>query len=117
MTFPDFLRIALAVAAGYGASGSAFALAFHLRGLSRVDPATRGAGPGFRLLITPGIVALWPLLALRWWKGSPPPGSHARPAEPVAPATLRRAHGLAWKGLAVLLPLVVAAGLFGRPAS
>jgi Trk-type K+ transport system membrane component len=39
---------------------------FVLRGVDRVDPAARGAPFGFRLLILPGMAALWPLMAAKW---------------------------------------------------
>ncbi|HXU33450.1 MAG TPA: hypothetical protein VN851_23015 [Thermoanaerobaculia bacterium] len=57
----------LAFAAAYLAAGVLFALAFLVRGIERVDPAAHGARWGFRCLIAPGVVALWPLLARRWW--------------------------------------------------
>jgi hypothetical protein len=50
----------------YLALGVLFAVPFVMRGAARVDPAARGAGWGFRLLILPGVAALWPLLARRW---------------------------------------------------
>lgn len=50
----------------YAGIGVAFALAFVLRGVRRVDPDARGAPIGFRLLILPGAAALWPLLLRRW---------------------------------------------------
>ena len=62
-TVAEWTVLALAV---YGLAGLIFALAFQLRGLSRIDAAARGAGLGFRLLILPGMVALWPLLLSRW---------------------------------------------------
>lgn len=39
---------------------------FVLRGVDRLDPAARGAPLGFRLLILPGSVALWPWLMRKW---------------------------------------------------
>lgn len=62
-TVAEWFVLALAL---YGLAGLIFALAFQLRGLSRIDAAARGAGLGFRLLILPGMVALWPLLSRRW---------------------------------------------------
>ena len=62
-TVAEWFVLALAL---YGLAGLIFALAFQLRGLSRIDAAARGAGLGFRLLILPGMVALWPLLLSRW---------------------------------------------------
>jgi hypothetical protein len=50
----------------YGAIGFLFALAFLTFGIGRIDPAARGTGLGFRLVILPGVVVLWPLLLARW---------------------------------------------------
>jgi hypothetical protein len=55
--------------AAYAGIGLLFALCFAARGVERIDPAARGASLGFRLLVLPGAVALWPLLARRWALG------------------------------------------------
>lgn len=59
---------------GYFAAGVCFAVAFHLRGAARIDPDAAHPSWGFRVLVTPGVVALWPLLARRWasGQGAPP---------------------------------------------
>jgi hypothetical protein len=62
----EIARGILAVAGIYGGIGLLFGLAFVAFGIQRIDPAARGAGWGFRLLVLPGVVALWPLLAARW---------------------------------------------------
>lgn len=52
---------------------------WHRRGLARLDAAA-GAGPwGFRLLVSPGLVALWPWLLRRARSGDghPPPERNA----------------------------------------
>ncbi len=56
----------VAFAAAYLAAGAIFALAFLARGIERVDPAAHGSTRGFRLLIAPGVMAFWPLLAWKW---------------------------------------------------
>lgn len=58
----------------YALVGGLFGLFFVARGAQRSDPAARGAGWGFRLLILPGAAALWPVLAWRWLRaaGGPP---------------------------------------------
>lgn len=50
----------------YAAIGALFSVFFLLRGIDRIDPAAHGAPWTFRLLILPGVVAMWPLLAQRW---------------------------------------------------
>jgi hypothetical protein len=62
------------IAGVYLALGIVFSVPFLVRGLRRVDPATAGGTVGFKLVILPGVVALWPLLARRWLSGqtSPP---------------------------------------------
>jgi uncharacterized membrane protein YdfJ with MMPL/SSD domain len=57
----------------YVAAGVLFAVPFVLRGVNRIDPVAQGGTWGFRLIIVPGVVALWPLLALRWLRGAQPP--------------------------------------------
>lgn len=56
----------LGLAAIYLVIGVAFALAFVMVGVGRVDRAAASGTPGFRALIVPGAAALWPLLARRW---------------------------------------------------
>jgi len=50
----------------YAGIGAAFGIAFVLAGVQRIDSGAKGAGPGFRLMILPGVAALWPALLLRW---------------------------------------------------
>lgn len=50
----------------YAAAGLVFAVFFLWRGVARLDSAAAGSPLGFRLIILPGVVALWPLLAWRW---------------------------------------------------
>ena len=57
----------------YAALGAIFAIAFVTRGVEQIDPAAKGASRGFRLIIVPGVVALWPILLRRWIAGAPPP--------------------------------------------
>ncbi len=49
----------------YAACGAVLALAFLLWGIDRIDPGAVG-GYAFRPLLIPGIVLLWPVVALRW---------------------------------------------------
>ena len=105
----------LAVAGVYLASGALFAAAFQGFGLRRMDPAAAGAGAGFRVLITPGVIALWPLLALRWWRIGRAETFAGEAEAPVAPQSLRAWHRLAWRLLVVWVPVILAAALWWRP--
>jgi hypothetical protein len=59
-------ELIVALAGAYVAAGALFAAAFLTWGVSRIDPAARQGTPGFRLIILPGVVALWPFLLFRW---------------------------------------------------
>ena len=50
----------------YSAVGLLFAIAFVTTGIGQVDPISKGSGLGFRLIILPGVAALWPVLLTRW---------------------------------------------------
>ena len=62
----EIARGILAVVGAYGGIGVLFGMAFVAFGIQRIDPAARGTGWGFRLLVLPGVIALWPFLAARW---------------------------------------------------
>jgi hypothetical protein len=64
-----FPRLITYVAYIYAVLGLLFAVCFAAVGVGRLDPAARGAGLGFRLLIVPGAAAFWPLLLGRWLRG------------------------------------------------
>ena len=89
--------VALLIAAGYLGAGLVVAALFH-GALARLDPAARGAGLGFRLLITPGLIGLWPLVLRRWWIARAGGSLHAD-TERIKIGSLRALHG----------PLVIAA--------
>ncbi|MEO8505883.1 MAG: hypothetical protein ABI609_18450 [Acidobacteriota bacterium] len=56
----------LAAAAVYGLLGLLFAVPFVWRGVDRIDSSAHGAGWGFRIVVVPGVILLWPLLLERW---------------------------------------------------
>jgi hypothetical protein len=47
---------------GYAVVGLLFGVWFCLVGAGRLDGDAKGAGVGFRLLILPGVVGLWPVV-------------------------------------------------------
>ena len=49
--------------------GLVFVIPFVLVGVGKIDPHAAHGTWGFRLLIIPGTVMLWPLLARRWFGG------------------------------------------------
>ena len=53
----------------YAVTGLLFACAFLTMGIGQVDRASRGSGVGFRLIILPGVAALWPVMLKRWIRG------------------------------------------------
>jgi hypothetical protein len=57
----------------YLVCGLVFAVPFVLVGVKRTDPHALHGSWGFRLLILPGAVALWPLLLKRWVSGTKEP--------------------------------------------
>ena len=50
----------------YAMAGLLFAIAFLAVGIRHVDPAANGTGLAFRLILLPGVAALWPFLLTRW---------------------------------------------------
>jgi hypothetical protein len=64
-------EVFVAMLTWYAAAGVVFGIAFVARGVSRVDEHAAGAGLGFRLIILPGVAALWPVLLRRWIRARP----------------------------------------------
>jgi len=69
----DNVALTLEAAGFYAVAGFVFALAFLSIGIARLDPAARGSGLGFRLMILPGVMVLWPLLLVHWIVGGRAP--------------------------------------------
>ena len=63
----------------YLLSGLTFAIPFVLVGVNRIDPHAAHGSWGFRVLIIPGTMFLWPLLARRWVKGIHEPPEENNP--------------------------------------
>lgn len=63
----EMIAIPLVTVVGvYALIGILVALPFVLRGAGRLDTAAAQGSLGFRILILPGAVALWPILAWKW---------------------------------------------------
>lgn len=63
------------VLVGYLVLGLVFALVFVIWAAAAIDPAARGMPRLARLLIVPGVAALWPLLLWKWLTQKSPPAS------------------------------------------
>lgn len=77
----------------YLAAGLVFAAAFIAVGLRKVDLVAGQGSVGFRLIIVPGVVALWPLLALRWLRAGRAGGVPPEERNPHREAAARAAEG------------------------
>jgi hypothetical protein len=62
----QFAELFVGGLATYALTGTLFAVAFVLFGIDRVDPVAEHSPIGFRLIVIPGVAALWPLLLTRW---------------------------------------------------
>ena len=72
----DVARIVVALFESYALAGLALAVLFLPRAVTRLDPRVADAPASVRLLILPGVAALWPLFAWRWLSGTPTPIEH-----------------------------------------
>lgn len=91
------------IAWGYSAVGAVVAAAFLTVGIGRVSPDARGSY-AFRPLLVPGIILIWPAVAVRWWqleKGAAWGNAQHRPPR------------LAQEGAAVLLMVLIPVLVFG----
>lgn len=62
------VNISLIVISIYLLGGLVFALAFITKGLTAIDEGAQGTGIGFKIIILPGVIVLWPFLLTRWIK-------------------------------------------------
>ena len=99
------------ILSGYLVMGVVFTAAFQIRGFQRIDSAAQNGGIGFRLLITPGLIALWPMMAGRWFV----PRGMPSPEAPISPRRSRGIHAVAWWVLLVVIPLLFVTGLLWHP--
>lgn len=111
--FETVLNTIFILTAVYLSLGALLLYSFHTRVLPQMNSACRNTGILFRVLISPGLVTLWPVVLLAWWRQR-----HARPAHgpvetPLRLTTLRRGHRAFW--FIALAPLLgLSAIVYGR---
>ena len=76
--------VLLLLLGAYLACGLVFAIPFALVGVKKIDPHASHGSWGFRLLILPGAMALWPLLLRRWLSGVHEPPEECTPHRPCS---------------------------------
>jgi hypothetical protein len=104
----------VSLAAVYAGCGLIVAVVFLARWCKSFDPSATDGTWGFRLLIVPGIIVLWPMILakVRTIRSG---GTAQGPAEtPFRQEMLRRNHGLAFMALAIVGPLLFAVALIWR---
>jgi regulator of protease activity HflC (stomatin/prohibitin superfamily) len=62
------VNISLIAIAIYLLCGLVFTIAFIVKGLAVVDEGAQGSSIGFKIIIIPGVIVLWPFLLIRWLK-------------------------------------------------
>jgi len=65
----------------YVLCGLVFAIPFVLKGAGTIDPVAKEGTWGFKVLVIPGVLVFWPILARRWMSGA------------THPPEARNAHG------------------------
>ncbi|MEZ4775532.1 MAG: hypothetical protein R3D00_20270 [Bacteroidia bacterium] len=68
--FETIVSVTFTLVGIYLLVGVLFGLFFVFRGVQKTDPGAEGTGLGFRLLILPGAIALWPVLLGKWRKAA-----------------------------------------------
>ena len=76
----------------YLVCGFLFAIPFALVGVAKVDPHAIHGSFGFRVLIIPGAMVLWPLLLERWARGIRCPPEESNAHRRLVPALSRRSR-------------------------
>ena len=109
------VETALMIVGIYAVLGILAAIALHVKGLHILDSATRGSGWGFRVLVTPGLVALWPILIHKWRKAAAGGEVLPDPHRPIAPRALRTTQKVSWRAIALIAFVIAAFGVVNRP--
>jgi hypothetical protein len=110
----NLISALLAVTAAYLGCGVVVAALFVACWCKAFDPSAKEGSWGFRVLVTPGIVILWPVIltkVLRIRRGG---SAEGRVEGTIRAETLRRNHALAFVVLLLLGPVLFAVALAWR---
>jgi hypothetical protein len=114
MTIELFFGTLLALTGVYLLIGLFFAIPFVIKGAGACDSAAHKAKLPFRLVILPGVAALWVLLLPKWRAAARGEGVLGAVETPVSPTALRARHvALIW-ALAIIGPILFAVALVWR---
>lgn len=108
------VRGVLVVAGVYGAVGLLLLLPLHRFVLPALDASADGASWGFKVAVSPGLIALWPVILWKWLTLRRGGNPHGRPDAPVSSRGIRRTQALLIKLVAIAIPLLAAAAMLGR---
>jgi len=72
------VEIFLIIAAIYLVVGVLFVIPFLMKGLTKVDAGAHGSTIGFKIIILPGVIVLWPVLLKKWMKNLKHGGTKAQ---------------------------------------
>ena len=50
----------------YAGIGLLFAVAFVWKGLADIDPVAANVSIGFKIMVLPGLIVLWPIMFIKW---------------------------------------------------
>ncbi|MEP6669031.1 MAG: hypothetical protein ABJF10_07765 [Chthoniobacter sp.] len=109
-----FFSVLLLIAAVYLGCGALVAAFFFVGWCRRFDPSAREGSWGFRVLIAPGVVALWPVILAKVVRLQRNQKVEGEAETPISPEALRRNHALAFVVLAILAPVIFAVVLASR---
>jgi hypothetical protein len=110
----NVFAVLLIIAAAYARCGLLVAVLFLVRWHQSFDPSAREGTWGFRALVAPGVIALWPVILARVLAVRCGGSAEGKAESPVSSEALRRNHGYAVIALAIVGPLLFAVALIWR---
>jgi hypothetical protein len=109
----DIVRVLMAALGLYGLVGVLLLVPFHRFAVPVIDQSASGASWGFKVVVSPGLVALWPVILWKWNTARRGGHAHGRPDAPVSSLRIRQSQSLLLKLIAIAIPLLAAGALLG----